>query len=319
MKSDTEMEMVFKSQLISLQTKSKLIVAKKQKKQEKKGIEKYLAGDSDSDASGDSSDGAGEDDGDDLTSGHYVGGKSIMQPEENHPAKLIDVELLNVLKFCGDLYNAYKLNNEDYSEEIMLKSIELGKKTKQKVLVLDMDETMVSARFKSKLPDDFQTNFIIDFQGQPIHVRVRPYLQDCLERLSQLYEIIVFTAGVQEYADKILDQIDPERQIIRKRMYRQDCIQVQDMFIKDLDVFIDREKENIVIVDNSIVSFAFDLDNGVPIQSFMGTEKDDRELLFLQSFLEEAFYQDDVRPPIRDAFKLSYLKNSIITDEEAAA
>lgn len=99
-------------------------------------------------------------------------------------------------------------------------------------------------------------------------------------------------------------------------MYRQDCIQVQDMFIKDLDIFIDREKENIVIVDNSIVSFAFDLDNGVPIQSFLGTETDDKELLFLQSFLEEAYYQQDVRPPIRDSFKLSYLMNSIITDEE---
>lgn len=239
-----------------------------------------------------------------------------MKAEDNHPAKLIDAELLNVLKFCGDLFNAYKLNNEDYSEEIMLKSIELGKKVKQKVLVLDMDETMVSARFNSKLPADFQTSFVIDFQGQPIHVRIRPYLQDCLERLCQLYEIVVFTAGVQEYADKILDQIDPERQLIRKRMYRQDCIQVQDMFIKDLDIFIDREKENIVIVDNSIVSFAFDLDNGVPIQSFMGNEKDDKELLFLQSFLEEAYYQQDVRPPIRDSFKLSYLMNSIITDEE---
>ncbi len=96
-------------------------------------------------------------------------------------------------------------------------------------------------------------------------MRIRPYLQDCLERLSQLYEIVVFTAGVQDYADKILDQIDPERKIIKKRMYRQDCIQLQEFFIKDLDVFIDREKENIVIVDNSILSFAFDLDNGVPI------------------------------------------------------
>jgi CTD small phosphatase-like protein 2 len=133
------------------------------------------------------------------------------------------------------------------------------------VLVLDMDETMVSARFKSRMPPGFVTTFVVDFQDQPIHVRVRPYLQDCLERLSQLYEIIVFTAGVQEYADKILDQIDPERKIIKKRMYRQDCIQVQDFFVKDLDVFIDREKENIVIVDNSIMSFAFDLDNGVPI------------------------------------------------------
>jgi predicted secreted acid phosphatase len=34
----------------------------------------------------------------------------------------------------------------------MLKSIELGKKTRQKVLILDMDETMVSARFHDRLP-----------------------------------------------------------------------------------------------------------------------------------------------------------------------
>lgn len=58
----------------------------------------------------------------------------------------------------------------------MLKSIELGKKTKQKLLILDMDETMVSARFKSKLPEKFQTSFVIDFQGTNIHVRLRPYL-----------------------------------------------------------------------------------------------------------------------------------------------
>jgi CTD small phosphatase-like protein 2 len=186
------------------------------------------------------------------------------------------------------------------------------------VLVLDMDETMVSARFKSRMPPGFVTTFVVDFQDQPIHVRVRPYLQDCLERLSQLYEIIVFTAGVQEYADKILDQIDPERKIIKKRMYRQDCIQVQDFFVKDLDVFIDREKENIVIVDNSIMSFAFDLDNGVPIQSFMGNEEEDKELLFLISFLEEAFYTQDVRPSIREAFKLSYLMSTIENDTEAA-
>lgn len=66
----------------------------------------------------------------------------------------------------------------------MLKSVELGKKTKQKVLILDMDETMVSARFKNKLPEGFKTHFAIDFQGSPIHVCLRPYLTDCLERLS---------------------------------------------------------------------------------------------------------------------------------------
>ena len=40
-------------------------------------------------------------------------------------------------------------------------------------------------------------------------------------------------------------------------------------YVKDLDVFLDRRKEDIVIVDNSIHSFGFDLDNGVPIQSFI--------------------------------------------------
>ena len=71
-------------------------------------------------------------------------------------------------------------------------------------------------------------------------------------------------------------------------------------------------------MDNSIISFAFDLDNGVPIQSFMGDEAEDKELLFLISFLEEAFYTQDVRPSIKEAFKLSMLKESIETTGEPA-
>lgn len=50
-----------------------------------------------------------------------------MKPNEN-PSKLIDMELINLLKVCQDLYERFKNNNEDYQEEIMLKSIELGKK-----------------------------------------------------------------------------------------------------------------------------------------------------------------------------------------------
>ena len=66
-----------------------------------------------------------------------------------------------------------------------------------------------------------------------------------------------------------------------------------------------------IIVDNSILSFAFDLDNGVPINSYIGTEEDDRELLFLYSFLEEVAQQEDVRKPISEAFKLSYMQSTI--------
>jgi hypothetical protein len=52
-----------------------------------------------------------------------------MKPNEN-PHKLIDMELVKLLKICEELFNKYKNNNEDYQEEIMMKSIELGKKTK---------------------------------------------------------------------------------------------------------------------------------------------------------------------------------------------
>jgi len=45
----------------------------------------------------------------------------------------------------------------------MLKSIELGKKNRQKLLILDMDETMISARYRHKLPPGFVTDFEIDF------------------------------------------------------------------------------------------------------------------------------------------------------------
>ena len=74
-----------------------------------------------------------------------------------------------------------------------------------------------------------------------------------------------------------------------------------------------------IIVDNSILSFAFDLDNGVPINSFMGNEEDDKELLFLYSFLEEAAEAQDVRVNIRDSFKLSYLQSTILNVKSVTA
>ena len=79
---------------------------------------------------------------------------------------------------------------------------------------------------------------------------------------------------------------------------------MNNFYIKDLDIVLDREKEKMIIVDNSIISFAFDLDNGVPINSFYGVEPDDRELLFLYSYLEEIAEVPDVREPIKKSFKL---------------
>ena len=98
-------------------------------------------------------------------------------------------------------------------------------------------------------------------------------------------------------------------------MYRDSCIKVEQFYIKDLDIILDRDKSNVIIVDNSILSFAFDIPNGVPINSFMGDEAEDKELLYLISFLEEAFYQTDIRVACEDSFKMQYLLSTITGGE----
>ena len=64
-----------------------------------------------------------------------------------------------------------------------------------------MDETLISARYANKVPKGFKTSDKIVSQGEEICVSRRPYVEDCLKKLSELYEIVVFTAGVKDYAD----------------------------------------------------------------------------------------------------------------------
>jgi len=100
-------------------------------------------------------------------------------------------------------------------------------------------------------------------------------------------------------------------------LYRDSCIKCDQFYIKDLDVIMDRQKENLIIVDNSILSFAFDLANGVPINDYMGNDPNDKDLLYLYSFLEQAFYESDVRKSLDESFKLNYILSTITGKENS--
>lgn len=140
-----------------------------------------------------------------------------------------------------------------------------------------------------------------------VSIKMRPYLDMALEYLAKLYEICVFTAGTQDYADACLDYIDPQSQIIKHRLYRQHCVNVDHgVYVKDLRIIKDRDIRDIVIVDNSLISFAFQLDNGIPIKAY-NRQENDEELLFLVSFLEEIYSYPDVREHIRATFTIKDL------------
>lgn len=109
-------------------------------------------------------------------------------------------------------------------------------------------------------------------------VFVRPYLLEFLRAANTDYEVAVFTAGYDWYANPILDKIDPSGTLIQHRFFRQHCqtvtYQGQEWHYKDLGSFHGIDLTKTLIVDNQVFSFARQLSNGVPIAGFFGGKKD---------------------------------------------
>ena len=69
---------------------------------------------------------------------------------------------------------------------------------------------------------------------------------------------MIFTASHQSYADVVLDYLDPKRELIEHRLYRDSCIVTEEgVYIKDLRIIKNRNLKEVVIIDNAVYSFGF--------------------------------------------------------------
>ena len=91
----------------------------------------------------------------------------------------------------------------------------------RKTLILDLDETCAHSSFSEFKNSNFEQRIVYEGIPYTIHVLKRPHIEKFLQKMSKMYEIVFYTASVREYADLVLDFIDPEN-IGSARLFRED-------------------------------------------------------------------------------------------------
>jgi RNA polymerase II subunit A small phosphatase-like protein len=162
---------------------------------------------------------------------------------------------------------------------------------------LDLDGTLVTTFTPKRAPSlpPSMVSYIVGKGGvlNPggVFVVERPGLGQFLQHLSSFAEVVIFTAGLEEYARPILDQIEARYGKISYRLYRPACVQ-SDVYpcVKDLSL-LGRDLNRCVLLDDTPLAFFFHPDHGIPILPFKGDrmqDLDDRMLTEAVSPLLEA-------------------------------
>ena len=170
-----------------------------------------------------------------------------------------------------------------------------------KTLVLDLDETLIHSYFDCSPPRAPDLSFDIVIEKKKIHVNsiVRPGAREFLESVSAIFEVVIFTASLSEYANPLLDFIDKNKKC-KFRLYREHCCSFTNgftnSFTKDLKK-LDRDMKNLIIIDNNPKSYMLNKENGIPIKTWV-EDINDRELIKLIPYLTFLGNEniEDVRP-----------------------
>ena len=205
----------------------------------------------------------------------------------------IDNEQIDIITTSYDNKNDNESNEEEQKEPYL-------KPINPKyiyTLVLDLDETLV--HFISNDESDEKSAYI----------QIRPGAEEFIKDLSEYYEIVIFTAAHKNYADLIIDALDPDG-VVSERLYRQHTLSVGNVSIKDLSK-LGRDLKHVIIIDNCVENFSIQPDNGLNIIDFEGFEYDDELEYIKEDLLKLAKLKpDDVRYYLKD-IQLSMNKRAI--------
>lgn len=172
---------------------------------------------------------------------------------------------------------------------------------KKKILVLDLDETLIHSRHdgvlnrmtKPNTTPDFVLKVVIDKHPVRFFVHKRPHVDYFLEVVSHWYELVIYTASMEIYGSAVCEKLDKNKGILKRRYYRQHCKVEMGSFTKDLSS-VHTDLSSIIIIDNSPGAYKCFPENAIPIKSWFANPFD-TALLNLLPMLDSLRFCNDVR------------------------
>ena len=241
--------------------------------------------------------------------------------EEEAKSMTNTIELANFYEYtknCMRIIVELKENKSKASKPNKVKI--LNPDNHKKLAVFDLDETLIHGVVNVQNYHKEENIISVTLPSKKIArigVNVRPHWKKAIEIIKKKYTIVIYTASHSSYANAVLNFLDPENKYFYNRLYRSNCIDVKlngkTFYIKDMNIFEGFDLKDILIVDNSVMSFAYDLDNGIPILPYYDAEKD-FELLFVAYYFESLYNCDDLRVINKQYMKLDYYLNQAIEE-----
>lgn len=169
--------------------------------------------------------------------------------------------------------------------------------TPEATLVVDLEETLMFSSLN--VIDEAEYTFHTAFQDHQykVYMILRPHVKEFLQAMAKNYELFVYTCAKKEYAEKILDVLDPQKKLFRHRLYQDDCACILGHYIKDLSI-LGRDLSKTVVLDNAPHTYPYHLMNTLPIKSWSG-QTGDRELQKLIPYMEKLSAAEDFQEVLK--------------------
>eukprot|EP00818_Percolomonas_sp_WS_P006436 CAMPEP_0117456298 /NCGR_PEP_ID=MMETSP0759-20121206/11804_1 /TAXON_ID=63605 /ORGANISM="Percolomonas cosmopolitus, Strain WS" /LENGTH=390 /DNA_ID=CAMNT_0005249631 /DNA_START=2131 /DNA_END=3303 /DNA_ORIENTATION=- len=155
------------------------------------------------------------------------------------------------------------------------KNPQLPKTNKKMTIVLDLDGTLVHTH---RCP-------------MGLNVNIRPYARHFLNELASMkdrFEVVLYTAASQSYAEPIIRHIDSNR-VIDHILHRSHCSKLNNHYVKELDRM---GRQHFLIVDDNQFSFLLNDEDAIPVKCWVRDEIKDNELISVLNTIQN-IYRDE--------------------------